>query len=172
MSGKKNFVGTLRSMTESDRWDAIDERMQKICNLIRDSEEFTDVADRTRASDWAVDDYEVKSIDCEEDECIVVVGFSASGDADEDWFALTAAAADVGKVVHVITSAGDPNTDTIADVFASDCTTSLGGPSDDSEFHSDFKSSPIPAAGTYFVKVAASPDGTTGKFYNVSIALE
>jgi hypothetical protein len=99
-------------------------------------------------------------------------GLSLSSDADEDWFAITATGADVGKVVHVVTTAGDPNTDTFVDVFAADCTTSLGGPGDDSDFHSDFSSTPIQAPGTYFVKVTNSPDGLRGTFYNVSISLE
>lgn len=99
-------------------------------------------------------------------------GLSLSSDQDEDWFAFTATGADVGKVVHVVTTPGDPSTDTFVDVFADDCTTSLGGPGDDDDFHSDFKSSPIPAAGKYFVKVTNSPDGKIGTFYNLSISLE
>jgi hypothetical protein len=78
---------------------------------------------------------------------------------DIDYVKYTALAADVGKSFHVQTIAGDPKTDTIVDVFATDTTTSLGGPSADTGYHEDFVSSPITAAGVYYVKFAASPQG-------------
>ena len=91
---------------------------------------------------------------------------------DEDWFAVTVAAADVGKALHVVTSAGDPATDTVVDVFASDGTTSLGGPSSDKDYHEDFLSDPIDVAGTYYVQVTSSFFGSQGALYNLSISLE
>lgn len=90
---------------------------------------------------------------------------------DEDWFAVTVAAADVGKSLHVVTSAGDPSTDTMVDVFASDGKTSLGGPIDD-DIHEDFLSAPIDAPGTYYVQVTTSFFGSKGQLYNLSISLK
>jgi hypothetical protein len=72
---------------------------------------------------------------------------------DVDYFKVTVSAADVGKSVHVKTSAGDVYTDTVVDVFDSTGTNSLGGPSSDGSFHEDFTSSPTTAAGDYYVKV-------------------
>ncbi len=71
---------------------------------------------------------------------------------DVDYFKVTAAAGDVGKAFYVTTSAGDPYTDTVVDVLDGQGM-SLGGPSSDSGLHEKFTSSPIPAAGDYFVKV-------------------
>lgn len=97
---------------------------------------------------------------------------SFANDADEDWYAVTAGAGDVGKKIHVVTFPGEPDTDTLVDVLAGDCTTSLGGPSSDDSYHEDFKSSAIAAAGTYYVKVSASPFGFTGSKYTVLVTLE
>jgi hypothetical protein len=95
-----------------------------------------------------------------------------SSAADVDWISFDVMAADVAKVVHVTTSAGDVKTDTVVEVFAADCTTSLGGPSADSDYHEDFISDPIVAAGKHFVKVTNSTFGFTGKLYNLAISIE
>lgn len=91
---------------------------------------------------------------------------------DTDWFSFDVMPGEEGKIVHVITSAGDAETDTVVEVFASNCTTSLGGPSSDNGYHENFKSTAITAAGKHFVRVKASTFGFTGKLYNLSIALE
>jgi Quinohemoprotein amine dehydrogenase, alpha subunit domain III len=91
---------------------------------------------------------------------------------DEDWFAVTVATADVGKSLRVVTSAGDPVTDTAVDVFKSDGTTSLGGPSADKDYHENFLSAALPAAGTYYVQVTSSFFGSKGQLYNLSISVE
>jgi len=91
---------------------------------------------------------------------------------DVDWVSFDVAAADVGKIVHAITEPGDAKTDTVLEVFGPDCTTSLGGPSDDTAFYEDLISTPITAPGKHFVKVANSKYGYTGKLYNLSITLE
>lgn len=97
---------------------------------------------------------------------------SLSSDKDVDWFKISATAAEVGKVIHVTTSPGDEGTDTLVDVIASDCTTSLGGPSSDADVHEDFTSTPIPAGGDYYVTVSHSPFPYAGAFYNLSITIE
>jgi Quinohemoprotein amine dehydrogenase, alpha subunit domain III len=95
-----------------------------------------------------------------------------ASDKDVDWFAFDVAAGDVGKVVHVTTSPGDTKTDTVLEVFQSNCTTALGDPSDDSAYHEDLTTTPILAAGKHYVKVTNSTFGYTGKLYNLSIAIE
>lgn len=98
---------------------------------------------------------------------------SLSSTIDEDWFAITATAADVGSTIHVVTSPGNPDTDTWVDVLASDCMTSLGGPSDDLDYHEDFTSAPIPAAGIYYVKVYHSSFlFSSGTLYDLSISID
>jgi hypothetical protein len=91
--------------------------------------------------------------------------------SDVDWYSFTAAPGDVGKTVHVVTHAPDPKTDTLVEVFASDGTTSLGGPSDDQGYHEDWTSTAIPAAGTIFVKVSYSTFGYTQSNYVVDVSL-
>lgn len=96
-----------------------------------------------------------------------------SSATDEDWIAITATAADVGKSIHVTTGGSDPYTDTVVDIFKSDGTTSLGGPSDDQAYLDSLVSSPIPAAGTYYIKIYASdyfdPASDT---YNAAISIQ
>lgn len=95
-----------------------------------------------------------------------------SSEQDVDWISFDVAPADIGKVVHVTTEAGDAKTDTIIEVFQSNCTGSLGGPSADDNYHEDLITTPIVAAGKHFVKVSNSTFGYTGKLYNLSIVLE
>ena len=75
--------------------------------------------------------------------------------ADQDWFKVTVTAAEVGKKFHVVTSPGDMTADPVVDVQTS-AGVSMGGPSDDSSYHEDFRSTSIPAAGDYFIKVLNS----------------
>ncbi|WP_434417712.1 hypothetical protein [Nannocystis pusilla] len=89
-----------------------------------------------------------------------------------DWFKFTATDADIGKTIHVITAPGDDTTDTVVEVFEADCTTSLGGPSSDDDYHEDFVSDAIPAAGEYFVKVSYSDFGYSTPNYELLIAIE
>ena len=70
---------------------------------------------------------------------------------------MTATTADVGKRFHVVTLPGDLDTDSLVEVFRPDGTTSLGGPSNDNNFHEDWFSDPIPIAGDYYVKIENSP---------------
>jgi len=78
---------------------------------------------------------------------------------DADYIELTVAAGDVGKSIRVFTTGTDRLSDPVVDVLDSS-ESSLGGPSSDADFHEDFTSTPIPSAGTYYVKVTAS------EFYN------
>ena len=90
---------------------------------------------------------------------------------DEDWFEVTVDASAVGSSLRVVTSPGDADTDTVVDVLLDDCVTSLGGPSPDTFYFDSLTSAPIPAAGTYFVKVSYSTFGFTSPGYNLSVAL-
>ncbi|WAS96817.1 hypothetical protein [Nannocystis punicea] len=92
--------------------------------------------------------------------------------SDVDWFVFKAMDADVGKSVHVITQPGEADTDTVVEVFAADCTTSLGGPSPDYSFHEDFLSTPITAAGDVYVKVSHSADPFNSGKYELVLKLE
>lgn len=91
---------------------------------------------------------------------------------DVDWISFDVDPGNEGKIIHVTTSPGDAQTDTVVEVFGSNCTTSLGGPSSDGDYHENFKSAPITAPGKHFVKVTNSTFGYTGKLYNLTIALE
>lgn len=95
-----------------------------------------------------------------------------SSKEDVDWISFDVVSGNEGKIVHVTTAAGDVKTDTIVEVFASNCTTSLGGPSSDGDYHENHKSAAIAAPGKHFVKVTNSSIGYTGKLYDLSIALE
>ena len=103
----------------------------------------------------------------------VMTNASLSSASDEDWIAVTATAADVGKALHVITMPGDPQTDTLVEVFQSDGTTSLGGPSGDAAYHENWLSSALPSAGTYYVKISASPFYSSSQTkYQAAVLLE
>ncbi|MDC0749062.1 hypothetical protein [Polyangium mundeleinium] len=97
--------------------------------------------------------------------------FKMADKDDQDWLVIDAVEADVGKVIHVVTSAGEAQTDTVVEVVGSDCTTSLGV-SEDSNYHEDFTSDPIPAPGKYYIKVTNSTYGYSGALYNLEITLE
>lgn len=96
-----------------------------------------------------------------------------SSAADVDWFALPAGAADVGKVVHVVTEPGQTTTNTLVEVFTGSCAslTTLGGPSTNLGNHEDWKSTAIPAAGTVYVRVSYS-GAFAGSGYNLTITYE
>lgn len=104
----------------------------------------------------------------------VAAGATLKSAADQDWFELDNVPA--GKKIHVITYASDPNTDTAVDVFASDGTTSLGGPSDNNsqvDLSEDFTSTATTTAGTYYVAVTAGASfDATSKTYGIIIRLE
>ena len=81
--------------------------------------------------------------------------------SDEDWYAVTVGAADVGKTILVQTSGLDPLTDTVVDIFEVQSNTLIpigpkGSPSEDNGYLDALQSTPTAAAGTYFVKVSAS----------------
>jgi hypothetical protein len=97
---------------------------------------------------------------------------SLSDVSDVDFFAFNAAAGDVGRVVHVVTSPGDSTTDTVVEVFRADCTTSMGGQSVDFGYHEDHTSTPIVAQGPIFVKVTNSSFGFTSPNYILTVTFE
>jgi hypothetical protein len=95
-----------------------------------------------------------------------------SSESDEDWYKLTVP---VGKSIHVVTTPGDPGTDTLVDIYAAgDLTTPLAE-SSDLDYHEDVVSDPTTAAGTYYVKISASHAGffsTAQTGYLAAIFLE
>lgn len=91
-------------------------------------------------------------------------GASLPAVTDKDFLKFTATAAMVGKKVHVITLPGDPRTDTLVDVMTGTNGNTSLGESDDLNYHEDFVSSPITAAGTVWVEISASQGG----FYSTS----
>lgn len=103
-----------------------------------------------------------------------LVNLSLANEKDEDWFLITATAADVGKAIHVTTKAGDANTDTYVEVFTGTCMNlmPLGDPSVDLDYHENHTSKPIPAVGDYWVRVRQSPDFPyAGSLYDLDIEL-
>jgi hypothetical protein len=97
---------------------------------------------------------------------------SLGSETDEDWFAVTVTAADVGKLLDVTTSAGDENTDTRIEVYSGGCgSPTLLGTSDDKSFLDTIQVGPLPSAGVYLVRIAASPGYPyAGSRYNVSFS--
>lgn len=94
-----------------------------------------------------------------------------TSDADVDWYFFDAPANAVGKKVRVVTSAGDVDTNTVVEVFQGECigATSLGGPSDDANFHEDWLSTAITKPGRIYVKVSYSNGGYLGDLYNLTV---
>lgn len=97
-----------------------------------------------------------------------------TGDTYAHYVKFTVAAADIGKRVRVITN-GDPFCDTVVEVIAPDGTTSLGGPSDDSDYQENWLATAVTVAGDHYVKVTPSVPGPvdlTHTAYNLFIRLE
>jgi hypothetical protein len=86
----------------------------------------------------------------------VVQGAKLLNTGDEDWYAVTFTAADMGKSLWALTSGLDRLTDTVLEIV-DDQGNSVAGPSDDQGFLDELKSDPITKPGTYFVKVTPSP---------------
>lgn len=100
---------------------------------------------------------------------------SLRSNADEDWFVITAAAGDVGKVVHATTKPGDTKTDTFVEVFSGTCANlvPLGAASADQGYHEDHSSANIAGAGKVFLKVSNSPSSShKGSYYDLDVKLE
>ncbi len=91
--------------------------------------------------------------------------------ADEDWFAITAVAGDVGESVHVATWAGDADADTYVEVFRGSCASlDLLGASTDYFAHENHLSGLIPAAGPVYVRVRPSPNRPfAGSLYDLEL---
>ena len=82
---------------------------------------------------------------------------SLSDDTDEDWFKIVVP---VGKKIHVVTMPGDPQTDTLVDIYGpNNATTRFGTQSSDQDYHEDLTSPATTVAGTYYVKISASTIG-------------
>jgi hypothetical protein len=91
---------------------------------------------------------------------VVVTGGSLASATSELWLKYNATAADATapKKLRIQTVPGDAKTDTVVEIFKSDGTTTVGGPSDDADYGEDWAQA-LPAAGTYFIKVSASTQG-------------
>ncbi len=135
----------------------------------------------TTGYDFDVDVTEVPSDELANDTCMTaqtvatlpasLQNLTLSDVDDEDWFKLTVGAGDVGSSFIVSTSPGDTDTDTLLEVVKDDCTSSLGV-SSDADYHETLASDPIPAAGTYYLRVRNSQlYGYAGSVYNLSIAV-
>lgn len=92
---------------------------------------------------------------------------------DVDWFVLSVGPNDVGKRVHVVTSPGQSNADTVVEVFDGSCAAlnSLGGPSTDVNYHENWFSTPLTQSGSVYVKVRYSSI-YAGSKYRVSVTVE
>jgi hypothetical protein len=102
----------------------------------------------------------------------VVQGAKLQNNGDEDWYAVTITAADMGKSLWAMTTGLDRLTDTVVEIL-DDQGNTVGGPSDDSAFLDEITSDPLTKPGTYFVKVSASPyydPGHTG--YDLILRLQ
>lgn len=97
-----------------------------------------------------------------------------ASDADVDWFFFDAPANAIGKKVRVVTAPGDAQTDTVVEVFQGECIvqTTLGGPSDDINFHENWLSASIAAAGRIYVKVSYSNSGYLDDQYKLTVTFE
>jgi hypothetical protein len=87
----------------------------------------------------------------------VVQNATLSSEADEDWYQITATAAEVGKRLRISTVPGDPGTDTVVEAFLADGTTPFGDAVDDN-YHETFISPAIPAAESYLIRITASTE--------------
>lgn len=101
-----------------------------------------------------------------------LANLSLRDEADEDWFVVDAAMADVDKLVHVLTAPGDDATDTFVEVFTGTCgnLVPLGDPSVDAAYHEDLFTTAITAAGSVYVRVSNSPSSVFGgQLYDLSV---
>lgn len=90
----------------------------------------------------------------------LVTNASLSSATDADWYQLTIPANSSTKKLHVVTTPGDPDTDTAVIIYASDGTTSLlTGASMtpvDRGYHEDVTSTSVGANATVYVKILPS----------------
>lgn len=114
---------------------------------------------------------------------VIVEGASLSSAADEDWYKLMVP---MGKIIHVNTSAGDADTDTVVTFYASDGTTAVdnqegdGTAADgvDNGNQEDAHSVAVTTSGLYYIKISysqssfATPWATTNSHYNMTVTLE
>ncbi|WP_050433828.1 pre-peptidase C-terminal domain-containing protein [Chondromyces crocatus] len=99
-----------------------------------------------------------------------ITGQSLADQNDQDWFAVEVPADAVGGTLTLATSPGDPQTDTVIQVYLDDCTT-VFDESEDLDYHETLTTMSLPSAGTYYVRVFNSDFGFSGSGYNLSITL-
>lgn len=79
-----NYIHYLKDRSDAERGAEIDEKIAETYHEILDSEIFASAIAETNASGWGMDEYEVQNIDLGDEECIVRLTYSASGDQAED----------------------------------------------------------------------------------------
>lgn len=79
-----NYIRYLNSLSIGEQEQEIDNKIADTYQQIVDTEEVVGAMAETNAFSWSVDDYKVTEIDVGEDECTVLLTYSASGDQDED----------------------------------------------------------------------------------------
>jgi hypothetical protein len=95
--------------------------------------------------------------------------------ADEDWvrFDLTADDLRDGKIIRAVTFGDDPLTDTVVTIFRGTTELAASGDSDDFGVMDEVSTALVTAAGSYFVRVTASPFlDMAHTSYGVAVLLE
>jgi hypothetical protein len=96
-----------------------------------------------------------------------------AADDDQDWFKITVPA---GKKIHVVTRPGDPQTDTLVDIYGPAVATQQTHliQSNDQNYHENVTSAAVSTAGTYFVEISVSSFGLVPgqTHYDAAILLE
>jgi hypothetical protein len=84
MNTHQNFVEHLLTLPEGEWENSVEPKMEAACAAIMDSDEFNNAAGSTSATDWGIEEYGIEDIEVTDDECVVKVNYTASGEADED----------------------------------------------------------------------------------------
>ncbi len=79
-----SYIVFLRGLSEAERQIEIESRVADTSDEIVDSDEFSDAIAETNATGFSIDDYEVKEIDLDQDECVARITFSSTGDQLDD----------------------------------------------------------------------------------------
>ena len=78
------YISKLTAMPEDERNVEIDTKIANSYHAIVDSDEACSLTAETNSSGWMADEYEVRDVDISDDECLVQLDFTLSGDAEED----------------------------------------------------------------------------------------
>jgi hypothetical protein len=80
------YIDHLRRLSEEDRMTEVQYKIDETKHEIVDTDAFSSTVAETNAFDWGVDDYEVTSIDFDDEDetCTVRLKYMGSGDHDSD----------------------------------------------------------------------------------------